>query len=85
MNPFEFVLALVFMIGIFGVLKARSSGRRRWRNDCGEPEEVSDEHAENARLREEVRELKERLHVLERITVEKENSLSREIESLRDR
>ena len=39
-----------------------------------------------ARLsREEVKELKERLKVLERITVEKENSLAKEIESLRDR
>jgi hypothetical protein len=43
------------------------------------------EHAENMRLRDEVKELKERLKVLERITVEKENSLSREIEELRDR
>ena len=85
MNPFEFVLALVFMMGIFGVLRARAGDRRRWRSDCGDAEAVADEHAENARLREEVRELKERLHVLERITVEKENSLSREIESLRDR
>ena len=41
--------------------------------------------AENQRLREEVHELKERLKVLERITVEKENSLAKEIESLRDR
>jgi len=37
------------------------------------------------RLRDEIKELKERLKVLERITVEKENSLSREIEELRDR
>ena len=37
------------------------------------------------RLREEVKELKERIKVLERITVEKENSLAKEIESLRDR
>jgi len=29
--------------------------------------------------------LKERLHVLERITVDKENSLSRQIDELRDR
>jgi hypothetical protein len=36
-------------------------------------------------LRDDVRVLKERLSVLERITVEKENSLAREIESLRDR
>jgi len=40
---------------------------------------------ENQRLREEVGELRERLKVLERITVEKENSLAKEIESLRDR
>ena len=43
------------------------------------------ERAENLRLRDEVKELKERLKVLERITVEKENSLSREIDDLRDR
>lgn len=43
------------------------------------------DHAENHRLREEVSQLKERLKVLERITVDKENSLSREIDSLRDR
>jgi methyl coenzyme M reductase subunit D len=42
-------------------------------------------HAENQRLRDEVSQLKERLKVIERITVEKENSLSREIDSLRDR
>jgi hypothetical protein len=40
---------------------------------------------ENDRLRDEVRELKERLKVLERITVDKENSLSRQIDDLRDR
>ena len=39
--------------------------------------------AENDRLREEVKQLKERLAVLERITIEKENSLEREIEQLR--
>ncbi len=43
------------------------------------------EQAETMRLREEVKDLKERLKVLERITVEKENSLAKEIESLRDR
>ena len=40
--------------------------------------------AEAERLREEVKQLKERLHVLERITVEKESSLEREIARLRD-
>ena len=37
------------------------------------------------RLRAEVRQLKERLAVIERITIEKESSLEREIESLRHR
>jgi hypothetical protein len=41
--------------------------------------------AENRRLRDEVMQLKDRLKVLERIAVEKENSLANEIESLRDR
>jgi hypothetical protein len=40
---------------------------------------------ETAQLRDEVHELKERIKVLERITVDKENSLAKEIESLRDR
>jgi hypothetical protein len=43
------------------------------------------EGAENQRLRDEVTQLKDRIKVLERITVEKENSLANEIESLRDR
>jgi hypothetical protein len=41
--------------------------------------------AEALRLREEVKQLKERIHVLERITTDRENSLSREIDELRDR
>jgi hypothetical protein len=41
--------------------------------------------AEARQLREEVKQLRDRLQVLERITVEKENSLEREIERLRDR
>ena len=40
---------------------------------------------ENRQLRGEVSELKDRIKVLERIAVEKENSLAKEIESLRDR
>jgi hypothetical protein len=36
-------------------------------------------------MREEIKMLRDRLAVLERITIEKENSLEREIEQLRDR
>jgi hypothetical protein len=79
MNPFEFVLAIIFITGIFSLLRHRMGVRHRWERPAGE------DSSETLRLREEVRDLKERLKVLERITVEKENSLAKEIESLRDR
>ncbi len=39
----------------------------------------------SAQLRDEVTQLKERIKVLERIAVEKEDTLTREIDNLRDR
>jgi hypothetical protein len=80
MNPFEFVIALVFMTGIFTLIRHRMGVRHRWERPA-----VEADSGETLRLRDEVKELKERLKVLERITVEKENSLAKEIESLRDR
>ena len=80
MNPFEMVVLIVAIVMIAGVFRSRhGSSRRRGRDD------EAIEPAETLRLREEVKMLKERLHVLERITTEKESSLSREIEELRDR
>jgi hypothetical protein len=79
MNPFEFVIAIIFLTGMFSLLRHRMNVRHRW-----ERPEVEDSQ-ETLRLRDEVKELKERLKVLERITVDKENSLAKEIESLRDR
>ena len=81
MNPFEMVAIIVVAVMIASVLRAKYSYRHR---DGGE-EVSAEERAETLRLREEVKQLKERLHVLERITVEKENTLSRQIEELRDR
>ena len=85
MNPFEFVLGIILITTIGAILKARfgqHGGRRRNRDrDLDEPRD----DAETLRLKEEVRALKERLHVLERIAVDKENSLAREIDQLRDR
>lgn len=84
MNQFEMVVLIVAIVMIAGVFKAKYGYGRRGRR--GRDEEISpEEQAETLRLREEVKQLKERLHVLERITVEKENTLSREIEDLRDR
>ena len=80
MNPFEMVAVIVVAVMIGSVLRARYQSR-----NCGDGEIRPQDQAENLRLREEVKELKERLKVIERITVEKENSLAMEIESLRDR
>ena len=80
MNPFEMVVLIVAIVMFAGIFKARYSHRHR-----GSGETDPADRLENQRLREEVSELKERIKVLERITVEKENSLSREIEDLRNR
>jgi hypothetical protein len=82
MGRYEFIIAIVAIIMIATVLKARYQAQRHGR--IGDGAEDSD-HGEAARLREEVKMLQERIHVLERITTERENSLSREIEELRDR
>jgi len=82
------VVTIVAIVMIASIIRAKYGYGRfgRHNRDGGPPGLMSSqEHAENLRLRDEVKELKERLKVLERITVEKENSLSREIDSLRDR
>ena len=72
------IIVAIVMLGV--VLKSIFRGPRH-------PVIFNDGQAklENQRLREEVSELMERLKVIERITVEKENSLAKELESLRDR
>ncbi len=80
MNVYEMVIGIVLITGIVSIARARYGIRRDHKGN----EHFRDDR-ETRRLREEVTELKDRLAVLERITVEKENSLAREIESLRDR
>jgi len=67
--------------GAFGLPPLSDALGFRGRND--EREEYGDD-IETLRLREEVKMLKERLHTLERITVDKESSLARQIDDLRD-
>jgi hypothetical protein len=82
MNSGELMVVLIVaIVMIAGIFKAKYGyGRHRGRSAMS-----PQENDENLRLREEVKELNERLKLHDRITVEKENSLSREIESLRDR
>jgi len=77
------VVIIVAIVMVASVLKAGvRHGTRFPHQSRGMDPEAK---AENQRLRDEVQQLKERIKVIERITVEKENSLAREIESLRDR
>jgi uncharacterized protein YlxW (UPF0749 family) len=86
MNPFEFVLIIIAMVFGFTLLKNRLAAKGEWHMDKNKLPLMSESDAgETKRLREEVADLKERIKVLERITVEKENSLARQIEELRDR
>jgi hypothetical protein len=82
MNPFEFVLVLMAMMFLFTIIRHKMGiPARSMRQMRGDPEDSQ----ETLRLRQEVADLKERIKVLERIAVEKEDTLSRQIEELRDR
>jgi uncharacterized protein YlxW (UPF0749 family) len=76
------VIMIVAIVMVTSIIRAKYGYSRHRRSD--HPLQAED-NAENQRLRDEVQQLKERMKVLERITVEKENSLAKEIESLRDR
>ena len=78
------VAMVMFASVIRAIFGASHYQRRRLRQGRDEALPARDD-GETTRLREEVKMLKERLAVIERITVEKENSLAREIEQLRDR
>jgi hypothetical protein len=73
-------IIIVAIVMLASIVRASVRGPRH-------PVIFSDDQAkaENNRLRDEVSHLKDRIKVLERIAVEKENSLANEIESLRDR
>jgi uncharacterized protein YlxW (UPF0749 family) len=78
----ELMVVLIVAIVMFAsVMRARYGHRRRSERGI---EQGAGAAAENQRLRDEVKQLRDRLAVLERIAVEKENSLEREIEALRD-
>lgn len=79
----QMVVWIVAIVMIASIFKARLRGSFRYRG-MDSPTD-SRAQVENQRLREEVTELKERIKVLERITVDKENSLARQIDELRDR
>jgi len=89
MNPFEMVVLIVLITAIASVVRARygvvRTGRGREEVYVGRQEN----DAEKQMLRGEVRELKDRIAVLERIVTDGDRNrglaLEREIEALRDK
>ena len=79
MGRYEMIVAIVAIVMFASVLRARYGWQRHRRAEVDEADD-----GEAVRLREEVKQLKERIHVLERITTDRENSLSRQIDELRD-
>lgn len=83
MNGGEMMVVLIVLVAVVGgIIKARYRAAARIE---GLP---AQEHADAQRQREEIRALKERIAVLERLATDKEDSsvrLDREIEKLRDR
>jgi hypothetical protein len=86
MNPFEMVVAIIVVVTIGSVIKARYGIRK---DKDGHEVHVGrgESSGDNARLRDEIRALKQRIQVLERVVTDNEGSLrlDREIERLRDK
>lgn len=88
MNPFEMVLGIIIVVTVGRVLQARYGGVRSKRSETFSFRNDSATQAENIRLQEELRAMKDRLAVLERLATDENDSgarLDREIEKLRDR
>ena len=84
MNPFEMVIGIVLIVTIGGIIRARMGvGRDKSGNEFSLRDNAT--AAENQKLREDIRGLKERIAVLERVITDTNSStdLDREIEKLR--
>lgn len=86
MNPFEMVVLIVAITAIASVLRAKYGVTRdKWGNEYRA--DAGPAQVENDALQQEVRTLKERIQVLERLATEDQPAqrLDREIERLRDK
>ena len=76
-NPFSMVVAIVMIVSIAGVMRARYKAERHEAERQPDPEAT--------RLREEIKALKDRVAVLERLATDSSSALDREFEMLRKR
>lgn len=82
MNAFEFALALILLVLVFSIVRHKMGiPARSMRQMMGdEPQN----EPENARLRAQVKQLQERINVLERIVTDRGAETAAQIEALRD-
>ena len=88
MNPFEMVVAIIIVITVGKVLNTRMQARHSLPSDKdGNGNGDASQDPDAGRLREEVKYLKERVAVLEKIATDDRGArdLENEIEKLRDR
>ena len=84
MNPFEMVVGIVLIVTIGTIIRARLGVGRDHKGGEFSLKGNDALLAEIRALRDEVKSIRKRQAVIERITVEKESSLEREIDRLRD-
>lgn len=82
MNPFEFVLGLLIVVFAFSIIRHKMGipvrSMRQMRNGAGND-------AETERLRGQVKQLQDRINVLERIVTDRGADTAAQIEALRER
>lgn len=82
MNPFEMVVLIVAIMAVASIVRAKYGIVRR---DRGEEFVQRGPDPEAEKLRAEVKALKERVAVLERLATDSSSALEREFDKLRDR
>jgi hypothetical protein len=83
MNPFEMVVAIVAITAIASVIRAKYGVLRTHRGERFVGRNGGQPDPEAERLREEVKQLKERVAVLERLATDGTSALDREFEKLK--
>jgi cell division protein FtsB len=82
MNPFEFVLAVLILVFAFSIIRHKMGIPTR---SMREMRDGPANDQENARLRAQVQQLQDRIHVLERIVTDRGVETAAQIEALRER
>lgn len=82
MNPFEFVIAVLFMVFAFTIIRHKLGIPVRSMREMRGDTPANDQ--ENRRLQSQVQQLQERIRVLERIVTDRGAETAAQIEALRD-